>query len=96
MMILLIRHRENGNLHWVAARDRIGNAYRVYDSLVPDPYEEGEKFTERYVLTALAVSPSGQLQTGFLESLGHLTEGAAEIKAFQERLVEVKRLTAEN
>ncbi len=85
MALLLIKRRENGNLHWVAAACGRGERYLVYDSLFRAPYEEDRQFTDSFVMTALAIAPSGQLQTGIWQSLGHLIEGSQELKRFNAR-----------
>ena len=93
LALLLIERRETGGLHWVVAQEREvapdeaagAERYTVIDSLLAAPAVEGRAFTEAHVLSALAVEPSGDLRTGFRESLGALIEGTRELGAFESR-----------
>jgi hypothetical protein len=56
--VLLIKRRENGNLHWVVATRRVGNKIEIYDSLFPDPYLENADFMDNHIVSALLVWPT--------------------------------------
>lgn len=58
-VILLIKRRENGNLHWVVATRALENdCIEVYDSLFPEPYEETPDFLTKHIVTAVLVRPA--------------------------------------
>ena len=86
LLILLIQRRQNGHLHWVAVDGREGDDYLVYDSLEKVPYRETREFTDRFVVTAFALQPSGELRTGLWESIGHLLDGSKELGRFRDRM----------
>ena len=91
-LLLLVRRRENDALHWVAAERAPGESYRIVDSLFSEPYLESAEFTDRHVVTALAVTPSGELRISIRDSLAHLSDGSKEPSRFRERM---KQLTEE-
>lgn len=58
-MILLIKRRENGNLHWVVAtRSLDDNKIEVYDPLFDEPYSETWDFLTDHIVTAWHVQPT--------------------------------------
>ena len=86
LLILLIQRRQNGHLHWVTVHGREGDDYIVYDSLEKKPYPETREFTEKFVVTALALQPSGELRTGLRESIGQLLAGSNELGRYGVRM----------
>jgi hypothetical protein len=57
-VVLLIKRRENGNLHWVVAtRTLEDDKIEIYDSLFDEPYEETLDLFENHVVTAMLVRP---------------------------------------
>ena len=58
-VVLLIKRRENGNLHWVVAtRTTDGDKIEIYDSLFDEPYGETLDFLTGHVVTAMLVKPT--------------------------------------
>ena len=57
--VLLIKRRENGNLHWVVAtRAFTDNTIEVYDSLFDEPYTETPDLMDDHIVTAVLVRPT--------------------------------------
>ena len=58
-VVLLIKRRENGNLHWVVATRALdGNKIEIYDSLFDEPYAETPDFLTDHIITAMLVTPT--------------------------------------
>lgn len=58
-MVLLIKRRENGNLHWVVAtRSLVDDKIEIYDSLFDAPYAETWDFMTDHIVTAWHVKPT--------------------------------------
>ena len=84
--VLLIKRRENGNLHWVVAtRSLEDNRVEVYDSLFDLPYTEGPEFLTDHVVTAMRVrpTPNGEQVTSSIDA--HL-EGMDALNAARKRI----------
>ena len=59
MAAVLIRRRQNGNLHWVALRAESDSSATVLDSLSEQPYSEPlEDYVKNYMLSAILISPA--------------------------------------
>lgn len=71
--VLLIRRRENGNLHWVVAtRTLDAERIEVYDSLFPEPYAETPGFLDRHIVTAVLVQPTADGEMALSSIDAHL------------------------
>jgi hypothetical protein len=58
MAAVLIRRRENGNMHWVAVRKGVAGQVTVLDSLFPEAYpEQSLAFVRECVLSGFLISP---------------------------------------
>lgn len=58
-IVLLIKRRENSNLHWVVAtRSFKDGTIEVYDSLFDEPYTESADFLDNHIVTAMLVKPT--------------------------------------
>ena len=56
--VLLIRRRENGNLHWIVATRTLDEGIEVYDPLFDEPYTETPDFLVDHVVTLMCVRPT--------------------------------------
>ena len=71
--VLLIKRRENGNLHWVVATRVLGNGtIEVYDSLFDEPYMETPDFMTDHVVTAMLIRPTGDGEQAMSSIDAHL------------------------
>ncbi|MEM9348330.1 MAG: hypothetical protein AAGB26_17110 [Planctomycetota bacterium] len=89
--VLLIKRRENGNLHWVVATRTLENdTIEVYDSLFDEPYKETPDFMTDHIVTAMLVRPSttGEQATSSIDAhlagMDALDEAARRIKALEQ------------
>ena len=85
-VVLLIKRRENGNLHWVVAtRTLEDNRVEVYDSLFDHPYAEGPDFLLDHIVTAMRVrpTPNGKQVTSSIDA--HL-QGMDALNAARKRI----------
>ena len=93
MAAALISRRENGNMHWVAAKKVLDEKIVILDSLFPDVYEE-EPFSllRECVLSCILVEPS---RIGNNDSRAHLLDGLNALKNTVQRYKEVRKVRAE-
>lgn len=89
LAILLIKRRENGNLHWVVASDLVDGRINIYDSLAEFPYVEDKAFYERYLVSALLVEPTHE-KAPALASIGYHLNGSSALREATERLRELE------
>ena len=90
--VLLIKRRENGNLHWVVAtRTLEDDKIEVYDSLFDEPYAETPGLLTGHVVTAMRVKPTlGGEQAvpsidAHLAGMDALSRATKRIKALEEK-----------
>ena len=77
-VVLLIRRRENGNLHWVVATDTIDrDTIQIYDPLFDEPYAEKADFLTDYIITAMLVKPTADGEQAMSSVDAHLAGMAA-------------------
>lgn len=88
--VLLIKRRENGNLHWVVATDAINNdTIQIYDSLFDEPYTESRDFLTGHVVTMMFVQPTADGEQAMssidahLAGMSALTRAGKRIKALE-------------
>lgn len=88
--VLLIKRRENGNLHWVVAtRTLDGDAIEIYDSLFDEPYTETPDFMDDHIVTAMLVKPTADGEQAMssvdahLAGMAALTAATGRIKALE-------------
>ncbi len=73
-VVLLIKRRENGNLHWVVATRLLdAGTIEVYDPLFDEPYGETPDFLYDHVVTAMLVRPTGNGEQAASSIDVHLT-----------------------
>lgn len=89
--VLLIKRRENGNLHYVVATRALdADTIEVYDSLFDEPYPEGAGFLEDHIVTAMRVRPTedGEMPMSsigaHLAGMDALSAATKRIKALEE------------
>ncbi|MGB0767065.1 MAG: hypothetical protein ACPGYV_05100 [Phycisphaeraceae bacterium] len=88
--VLLIRRRENGNLHWVVATAMSGkNEIEIYDPLFDQPYSEASDFLTDHIVTAMLVQPTADGEKAMSSIDGHLT-GIDAMKQAAERMKALK------
>lgn len=90
--VLLIKRRENGNLHWVVAtRTLADDKIEIYDSLFDEPYEETPDFLTDHIVTAMLVKPTADGEQAMssvdahLAGMAALTDATKRIKALENR-----------
>ncbi|MFK7788946.1 MAG: hypothetical protein AB8C95_05545 [Phycisphaeraceae bacterium] len=71
--VLLIKRRENGNLHWVVAtRTLEADTIEIYDSLFDGPYAEAPDFLSEFVVTTMLVKPTADGEMAMSSVDAHL------------------------
>lgn len=71
--ILLIKRRENGNLHWIVATRSLGHdEIEIYDSLFDKPYAETSDFLYNHIVTAIMVKPTDDGEMAMSSINAHL------------------------
>lgn len=89
MAAVLIRRRENGHMHWVAAYRMPGEEIEVLDSLVEKSYlEEPEAFVAETMLSCVLVKPSGLESEDYARAT---VDGTRELISVMERYREIGR-----
>ena len=90
--VLLIKRRENGNLHWVVATDAFKNGtIEVYDPLFDEPYTETPDFMDNHIVTAMLVWPTsdGEMAMSSIDAhlagMDALTQASKRIKALEDK-----------
>lgn len=87
--VLLIRRRENGNLHWVVATRMLGDdKIEVYDSLFPQPYHETPDFMTNHIVSAMLVRPNADGGQALSSIDAHLA-GMSELSKARKRIKEL-------
>ena len=88
--VLLIKRRENGNLHWVVAtRTLDDDKIEVYDSLFDEPYAEASDFLTDHIVTTMLIRPSttGEQATSSIDAhlagMAALKDATRRIKALE-------------
>ncbi|MEO0477660.1 MAG: hypothetical protein AAF085_17080, partial [Planctomycetota bacterium] len=90
-VVLLIKRRENGNLHWVVATRLLdAGTIEVYDSLFNEPYGETPDFLTGHIVTAMRVKPTpgGEMAMSSIDAhlagMDALSAATNRIKALEE------------
>lgn len=87
--VLLIKRRENGNLHWVVATRALEDTIEIYDSLFDQPYAETPDFLEDHVVTTMLLMPmpGGEMAMSSVDAhlagMSALTAATKRIKALE-------------
>ncbi len=92
MAAVLISRRENGNMHWVVAKEMKGEKVVILDSLFDEPYlEDPAKFFPEAVLSCILIKPG----KGFGEDYS-IKYGCEDILNTAIRYLEVKKYRKRN
>ncbi len=90
--VLLIKRRENGNLHWVVAtRTLPSDMIEIYDSLFDESYAETPDFLSYHIVTAMLVKPTidGEMSMSTVDAhlagMDALTKATKRIKVLEEK-----------
>lgn len=85
-IVLLIKRRENGNLHWVVATQALpDDKIEIYDSLFDEPYAETRDFLYNHIVTAIFVQPTDDGKMAMSSIDAHL-RGMDALKAARQRI----------
>lgn len=84
--VLLIKRRENGNLHYVVATRALDDdLIEVYDSLFDEPYAQSPEFLNDHIVTAMLVKPAADGEQALSSIDAHLA-GMSALKNATKRI----------
>lgn len=90
--VLLIKRRENGNLHWVVATRALDvDTIEIYDPLFDEPYVETPDFLDKHIVTAMLIQPTldGEMAMSSIDAhlagMAALTNATKRIKALEQQ-----------
>ena len=85
-VVLLIKRRESGNLHWVVATRALDSErIEIYDPLFDAPYQETPDFLYNHIITAMMVKPAHDGEMTMSSIRAHL-EGLEALNHARQRI----------